>query len=477
MHQHIQRWRCPSHRELGLFPTCEGYMQHMRDVHDTKLNDSKLRALANRNARSLPKLFVSCPLCGKDESEIDTRLTDHITGHLRSLAIMSLPIHYDEDIPGDVGSDKIGSNSSQPRSRSTINLLDDEDILVIRSAIDGNLDDITKPSTALDATTSDEEDFVDMLFQQDSTHSDSSRHSEHVRVEKAEKISPELSDEQNGTQSNIQLENETSQLTQESIQRMIAEQSEKSKLLYPKLEAMRKARELDPLENTRLRRGVLDVDSDDTDMWKPQQGQTHAPDEEDNNDIAGPLNEQDMVPNKSQCWECQRRSTLCDGKIPICDNCSDAGMVCPGYSNARPLTWLPTSKVSQLQKDGSESASSTNRSDLGRSDIDDRHNMARYEYLSIGDPFVNNLVSSLQHIWDSIVGGDASAEALREPMIPRQMRKPPPGQLQQIIYQNIINTPPMSGTTWRSNFSVNQRMGKTIELYVLQALFHNYRNY
>ncbi|KAH0531317.1 hypothetical protein TsFJ059_000165 [Trichoderma semiorbis] len=243
MHQHIQRWRCPSHRELGLFQTCEEYMQHVRDVHDTKLNDSKLRALANRNARSLPKLFMSCPLCGKNESEIGTRLTDHITGHLRSLAIMSLPVHYDEDIPGDVGSDGNSSSNSQPRSRSTINLLDDENIVVIRSAINGKLYDMAEPSIAVDAATSDEEDSVDMLFQGDDTHSDLDRHPEHVRAEKAGIISPELNNEQNDISSNIPLEDGTN--------------------------------------------SGLDMDSDDTDMEDPQLEQTQAP-QEHSDEVAAP---------------------------------------------------------------------------------------------------------------------------------------------------------------------------------------------
>ncbi|KAL6819917.1 hypothetical protein V8C40DRAFT_251957 [Trichoderma camerunense] len=331
MQQHIQRWRCPSHRELGLFLTSDGYIQHMRDVHDTKLNDSKLRALANRNARSLPKLFVSCPLCGKDESEIDTRLTDHITGHLRSLAIMSLPVHYDEDNPGDVGSDGNSSSNSQPRSRSTINLLDDEDIVVIQSAFDGNLDDMAEPSPAVNVAAGDEEDFVDMLFQQD-THSDLVQHSEQVRVDKAE----EPSDGQNGTQSDYQLEYEAN--------------------------------------------SGLDMDIDNTDMWDLQQEQTHAP-QEDSGDVAGLSNEEDVAPKGTQCWECQRRGTLCDGKIPICDNCRDAGMVCAGYNNARPLTWLPTSKVSRLQKAESQSVSSSNRSELGRSDADDKHDIASLHHI------------------------------------------------------------------------------------------------
>ncbi|EHK20663.1 uncharacterized protein TRIVIDRAFT_11937 [Trichoderma virens Gv29-8] len=68
-----------------------------------------------------------------------------------------------------------------------------------------------------------------------------------------------------------------------------------------------------------------------------------------------------MTSKRPQCWECQRRDSPCDGRIPICGNCSDAGMVCPGYNNNRPLTWLPTGKVSRLQKVKSRSAAPARR--------------------------------------------------------------------------------------------------------------------
>ncbi|PTB46245.1 hypothetical protein M441DRAFT_128525 [Trichoderma asperellum CBS 433.97] len=50
-------------------------------------------------------------------------------------------------------------------------------------------------------------------------------------------------------------------------------------------------------------------------------------------------------------------------------------------------------------------------------------------------------------------------------MMPQQLRKPTASQLQQAVYQNIQqNTPPLNGMTWQSNFSVNERMGKTLDL-------------
>ena len=129
LHQHGQRWRCSSHREVGPFLTREEYIQHMRKAHNTKLSDAQLRVLANRNTRKMLKLFPSCPLCCKDEVEVDGRLEDHITGHLRSLALRSLPSYHDE-IPDDAGSGKDSDDASRSQSRSTVkNLGNDEDML------------------------------------------------------------------------------------------------------------------------------------------------------------------------------------------------------------------------------------------------------------------------------------------------------------------------------------------------------------
>ncbi|KAL7803945.1 hypothetical protein V8C43DRAFT_311799 [Trichoderma afarasin] len=126
MRQHSQCWRCSSHRELGSFSTREKYMQHMRYAHDPNLSESKLHALAKRNARGMPKLFSSCPLCGKDESGIGARLVDHIAGHLKSLAIESLP-SYKEDI-GDMESEDDSSEGIHLQRKGTFDLLDDEAI-------------------------------------------------------------------------------------------------------------------------------------------------------------------------------------------------------------------------------------------------------------------------------------------------------------------------------------------------------------
>ncbi len=54
-----------------------------------------------------------------------------------------------------------------------------------------------------------------------------------------------------------------------------------------------------------------------------------------------------------QCWECRRRRLVCDGTQPVCAKCRTAGIVCPGYADKKPLTWLaPGQVVSRARKTG-----------------------------------------------------------------------------------------------------------------------------
>lgn len=124
LNQHAQRWRCSSHHDLDPFSTREEYIEHLRNVHNSKLSDAQLRVLANKSIRKAAKLFQSCPLCGKDEIEVDRRLEDHIVGHLRSLAIKSLP-SYEEDIPDNDGIGMESIDVSRAQSRSTVKNLED----------------------------------------------------------------------------------------------------------------------------------------------------------------------------------------------------------------------------------------------------------------------------------------------------------------------------------------------------------------
>ncbi|OBR04152.1 C6 zinc finger protein [Colletotrichum higginsianum IMI 349063] len=48
---------------------------------------------------------------------------------------------------------------------------------------------------------------------------------------------------------------------------------------------------------------------------------------------------------RRQCWECQRRRLVCDSARPVCSKCKISGVVCPGYEDKKPLTWLAPNKV------------------------------------------------------------------------------------------------------------------------------------
>lgn len=48
---------------------------------------------------------------------------------------------------------------------------------------------------------------------------------------------------------------------------------------------------------------------------------------------------------QQQCWACLRRHLACDGCHPVCECCRSAGIVCPGYEDRRPLTWVTPGHV------------------------------------------------------------------------------------------------------------------------------------
>jgi hypothetical protein len=128
LHQHGKHWRCPSHHESGLFWVREDYFQHLRDAHNSRLPDTKLRALANRNARNTLASFQSCPLCGNEGSGDESLLLEHITGHLRSLALISLPSYQDVVLDGveeEFGSEETSYDSSRRIIDNSVETLDD----------------------------------------------------------------------------------------------------------------------------------------------------------------------------------------------------------------------------------------------------------------------------------------------------------------------------------------------------------------
>lgn len=88
----------------------------MKEKHGKAINDEQIAVLADRSLQLNGPLFKSCPFCGIEELDCKGRLEDHIVGHLRSLALKSLPpIHN-----ADEGKDDLGENEKTDRERSTV---------------------------------------------------------------------------------------------------------------------------------------------------------------------------------------------------------------------------------------------------------------------------------------------------------------------------------------------------------------------
>lgn len=118
MREHAMRWRCTSKsHEMFTCTTREEYLSHMRIAHAAKFTDPQLRVLADKNSRVSGPLFRSCPLCGADEAT--GSMEDHVVGHMRLLALKSLPSF--EDNTGDFETSDAGSETTWgPKNRSTI---------------------------------------------------------------------------------------------------------------------------------------------------------------------------------------------------------------------------------------------------------------------------------------------------------------------------------------------------------------------
>lgn len=130
MRQHAVRWQCmaKSHGPQ-TFEQREEYERHLREAHEGVFSDSQILAMAERNARMMGPLFQSCPLCGvtKDHPTVTDRLEDHIVGHLRYLALSSLP-YIEEEEQKTNSTNSLGSDdSAKPADRSTVHdFLDQE---------------------------------------------------------------------------------------------------------------------------------------------------------------------------------------------------------------------------------------------------------------------------------------------------------------------------------------------------------------
>jgi len=122
MREHCRTWRCRSktHPPFNA-QTREEYLDHMEKTHPgklRKLRSADLEFLADNPGRFSGPLFSSCPLCGNDSETMEggkDKMESHVVGHLRSLALHSLPTYEPVDTGG-----LSGSEDSQARSESHV---------------------------------------------------------------------------------------------------------------------------------------------------------------------------------------------------------------------------------------------------------------------------------------------------------------------------------------------------------------------
>lgn len=80
------------------------------------------------------------------------------------------------------------------------------------------------------------------------------------------------------------------------------------------------------------------------------------------------------------------------------------------------------------------------------------------------------MAANMQHM----VGG---GQMMQQQQQQQQMRKPSGNQIQQIVYQNLVqHTQPFTGPCWQTNVAISDRMGKTLNLYVLYLYLYGHEN-
>ena len=97
MRQHTLRWYCNAKSHgVQKFDDQLDYEDHMRESHEGAFTESQLPLLVKQSARTTGPMFQSCPFCGEDHALNMGCLDDHIVGHLRHLALKSLPPAEDD---------------------------------------------------------------------------------------------------------------------------------------------------------------------------------------------------------------------------------------------------------------------------------------------------------------------------------------------------------------------------------------------
>lgn len=93
-----QYWRCQAcslpNKPPREFSSKELYLSHLREAYWKTISEYMYHDLAKDAARSGPTGISQCPLCNVDEPSDSGALFDHISRHIRSFSLLSLPLSH-----------------------------------------------------------------------------------------------------------------------------------------------------------------------------------------------------------------------------------------------------------------------------------------------------------------------------------------------------------------------------------------------
>ena len=117
--RHLIQWHCVhrSHSTAVIFDTAEQFKDHMRKVHAGKFKEDQLSTVAESSSHPQTPTFQACPFCSYDGLDLE----EHIGGHLRNLAFLSLPWPKDEsEGSGPLSATTTDDDNSRHGLRSTV---------------------------------------------------------------------------------------------------------------------------------------------------------------------------------------------------------------------------------------------------------------------------------------------------------------------------------------------------------------------
>ncbi|KAH0530799.1 hypothetical protein TsFJ059_005383 [Trichoderma semiorbis] len=92
---HQKCWQCLPCTTVGkaplVFPSVEAFMEHIRVVHSSTINEEQYSTLIPESAIPVPAGISCCPLCNSNGPADSPVLLNHIAEHLHSFALRSLP--------------------------------------------------------------------------------------------------------------------------------------------------------------------------------------------------------------------------------------------------------------------------------------------------------------------------------------------------------------------------------------------------